>query len=166
MREELAAAGVGSDGKSKSLNMQGPGGQTALMYACLKGKNNAVGALLDAGADWKITEKDGYGPLHGASFHGQTETVLLLLKRTGIDPLEPHSDGMIPMHRACRGGYVGTVMAFLEAGVPWNHKNSYGDGCYEITESSTVRDVLQGYAKKNRKDKAKAKAAKEAKADL
>jgi len=143
----------GSDGKPEILNMQGPAGQTALMYGCLKGKSNAVGALLDAGADWTITEKDGYGPLHGASFWGQTEAVLELLKRTDIDPLQPHADGMIPMHRACRGGYMGTVMAFLEAGVPWNHKNSYGDGCYEITESKSIKGLLERYAQAKRKAK-------------
>ena len=97
--------------------MQGPGKQTALMYSCLKGKSNAVSTLLDAGADVTITEKDGYGPMHGAAFWGQTEVILTLLKRTDIDPLAPHSDGLTPMHRACRGGYMGTVMAFLEAGV-------------------------------------------------
>ena len=133
--------------------MQGPGKQTALMYSCLKGKSNAVSTLLDAGADVTITEKDGYGPMHGASFWGQTEVILTLLKRTDIDPLAPHSDGLIPMHRACRGGYMGTVMAFLEAGVPWNHKNKYGDGCYEITESKAIKDLLERYAAQKRKVK-------------
>ena len=98
--------------------MQGPGKQTALMYSCLKGKSNAVSTLLDAGADVTITEKDGYGPMHGASFWGQTEVILTLLKRTDIDPLAPHSDGLIPMHRACRGGYMGTVMAIIEEDGP------------------------------------------------
>ena len=141
------------NGKFEVLDMQGPGKQTALMYSCLKGKSNAVSTLLDVGADVTITEKDGYGPMHGAAFWGQTEVILTLLKRTDIDPLAPHSDGLIPMHRACRGGYMGTVMAFLEAGVPWNHKNKYGDGCYEITESKAIKDLLERYAAQNRKEK-------------
>ena len=39
------------------LNRRGPGGQTPLMYACLKGKAVAVKALLDAGADTSLGEK-------------------------------------------------------------------------------------------------------------
>ncbi len=39
------------------LNRRGPGGQTPLMYACLKGKALAVKALLDAGADTSLGEK-------------------------------------------------------------------------------------------------------------
>ena len=145
--------GTLENGKSEVLDMKGPAGQTALMYGCLKGKANAVNTLLDAGADVTITENDGYGPMHGAAFWGQTEVAITLLKRTDIDPLQPHSDGLTPMHRACRGKYIGTVMAFLEAGVPWNHKNSYGDGCYELTESKAIKDVLERYAAQKRKEK-------------
>jgi ankyrin repeat protein len=45
------------------LNKRGPGGQTPLMNAVLSGKTSAVEALLKAGADVTISEKDGYTPM-------------------------------------------------------------------------------------------------------
>ena len=159
--------GTLENGKPEGLDKQSPEtGQTALMYGCLKGKANAVNTLLDAGADVTIAEKDGYGPLHGAAFWGQTEVAIALLKRTDIDPLKPHADGLTPMHRACRGKHLGTVMAFLEAGVPWNHKNSYGDSCYEITESKAIKDLLERYAAQKRKEKQQVEEAKAKGGDL
>ena len=48
-------------------------GQTPLMAACLAGKSAAVRALLAAGADFTIGEKDGFTPMHGAAFQGRTD---------------------------------------------------------------------------------------------
>lgn len=42
------------------INIRGPGGQTPLMYSVLGGKEKAVKALLEEGADVTIGEKDGY----------------------------------------------------------------------------------------------------------
>lgn len=47
------------------LNQRGPGGQTPLMNAVLSGQLSAVSALLEAGADVTIGEKDGYTPMVG-----------------------------------------------------------------------------------------------------
>ena len=49
-----------------ALDQPGNGGQTPLMNAVLTGKVNAVKALIKAGADPSIGEKDGYTPMHGA----------------------------------------------------------------------------------------------------
>ena len=42
------------------LNIQGKGGQTPLMFAVLRGKEQAVKVLLKAGVDTTIGEQDGY----------------------------------------------------------------------------------------------------------
>jgi hypothetical protein len=39
--------------------------------ACLAGKHKAVKKLLEAGASWRIGEKDGYTCMHGAGFQGE-----------------------------------------------------------------------------------------------
>ena len=39
--------------------------------ACLAGKHKVVKKLLEAGASWRIGEKDGYTCLHGAGFQGE-----------------------------------------------------------------------------------------------
>ncbi len=45
--------------KGAGLNVQGPDGNTALMYAVLNQNLNVVKALVKAGADLKLTNKDG-----------------------------------------------------------------------------------------------------------
>jgi ankyrin repeat protein len=46
-----------------SLNAKGQGGQTPLMNAVLQGKATSVKILLEAGADVRIPEQDGYTPM-------------------------------------------------------------------------------------------------------
>ena len=72
-----------------ALNGKGPGGQTPLMNAVLMGKLDAVEALLSAGADVTIPEKDGYTPMHGAGFQGRAEIAKALIKH-GVDPSDMH----------------------------------------------------------------------------
>ena len=57
----------------QDINQRGPGGQTPLMNAVLSGQTEVVKALLELGADYKIPEKDGYTPMHGAGFQGLVE---------------------------------------------------------------------------------------------
>jgi len=52
---------------------------------------HAVEALLAAGADVSIGEKDGYTPMHGAGFQGRAEVAKLLIAH-GLDPSDVHSD--------------------------------------------------------------------------
>ena len=54
--------------KDFDINQKGPGGQTPLMAAVLKGKFDAFKHLLGHGADVFIGENDGYTPVHGAGF--------------------------------------------------------------------------------------------------
>ena len=54
------------------------------------------------GADWKIPEKDGYTPMHGAGFQGRAEIAKLLIEH-GLDKSDRHQDGYTPMLRACWG---------------------------------------------------------------
>ena len=51
---------------------------------------HAVEALLAAGADVSIGEKDGYTPMHGAGFQGRAEVAKLLIAH-GLDPSDVHS---------------------------------------------------------------------------
>ena len=75
-----------------SLNSRGPGGQTPLMRAVLKGVYKAARLLLEAGADFTIPEKDGYTPMHGAGFQGRHDLVPLLVKH-GVPINDVHADG-------------------------------------------------------------------------
>lgn len=82
-RGSLIKAALAED--PSALNSIGVGGQTPLMHAVLMGKEHAVRALLAAGADTSISEKDGYTPCHGAGFQGRAAIMLQLIE-AGLDP--------------------------------------------------------------------------------
>jgi hypothetical protein len=60
-------------------------GVPPLGWAAMLGDTAAAELLIDAGADVKITNRDGSTPLHGAAFFGRAKVAALLLKR-GADP--------------------------------------------------------------------------------
>ena len=60
-------------------------GVPTLTWAAMYGNVPAAKLLLDHGAQVNGTDKDGYGPLHGAAFLGHAEMLDLLLQR-GADP--------------------------------------------------------------------------------
>lgn len=82
-RGSLIKAALAED--LSALNLVGPGGQTPLMHAVLMGKEHAVRALLKAGANTAIGEKDGYTPCHGAGFQGRSSIMRLLIDH-GLNP--------------------------------------------------------------------------------
>ncbi len=95
----------------RSLESIGPGGQTPLVHAVLYGKLVSVQTLLDLGADFLATEKDGYNVLHAAGFQGRAEILEALLdhfssKRTETKTktktlnlaTDQHEDGYFPIH--------------------------------------------------------------------
>ena len=87
------------DDKVPGINeSRGQGGQTPLMMGCLMGKYNAVEKLLKAGADYTISEKDGYTPMHGCAFQGRADVCKLLID-FGLDRACGFFDGFTPIHR-------------------------------------------------------------------
>ena len=104
----------------------------------------ALKALLAAGADVTIGEKDGYTPLHGAGFQGRAEVAKVLIEH-GLNPSERHADGFTPIHRACWGGsqrHAETVRVLLEAGVSHEEKSSNGDTPMEMTKNPSTLLLL------------------------
>ena len=96
-----------------------PGGQTPLMFSVLRGSGRAVKALLEAGADTSIPEKDGYTPMHGAGFQGRPEIARYLVEVGGLSPSDRHTDGYTPLQRSCWGSqpnHAATVKVLLELG--------------------------------------------------
>ena len=120
-------------------------GQTPLMSAVLSGKKNAVEALLAAGADPTIAEKDGYTPMHGAGFQGRADLVPILAAH-GIPLIDFHKDGYAPIHRACWGRedrHAQTVAAFIEAGVPHDLRSKDGKTCFDTTMNRETLKILK-----------------------
>jgi len=129
-----------------NINVKGEGGQTPLMFAVLRGKEQAVKVLLEAGADATIGEQDGYTPMHGAGFQGRAAIVKLLADH-GLDPLDTHEDGYIGMHRACWGSekrHAETVQAFIDVGVRYDYPTEKDDDtCRGMTRNFDTIEVIK-----------------------
>jgi peptidoglycan/LPS O-acetylase OafA/YrhL len=63
-----------------------------LGWAAMLGDTAAAKLLIDAGADVRITNRDGSTPLHGAAIFGRAEVVALLLKH-GANPNARNHEG-------------------------------------------------------------------------
>lgn len=91
-----------------------------LMYSSLMGFPEVAEVLLKHDADMTIDmQGTGFTPIHGSAFQGQPEVIKLLLA-AGADANHRHTDGFIPMHRACWGNtpkHTEAVLVFLEHGV-------------------------------------------------
>jgi ankyrin repeat protein len=114
------------------------------MMACLQGKANAVRALLEAGADVKIGEGQGYTCAHGVGFQGRAKLVPILAA-AGLDLSDRHADGFTPIHRACWGTskrHTATVRALLKAGVDPQERASDGKTPLELSPNEGTRKLL------------------------
>ncbi len=84
---------------------------------------------------------------HGAGFQGGAK----LFIEYGIHTLDVHSDGYIPMHRACWGQedrHTDTVRVFLEAGVPVRNKAENGKACWQMTKNKETKKLSKTYTAK------------------
>ena len=133
-----------------NINFQEQGsGQTVLMSSTLRGLDESVRTLLKNGADPSITEKDGYGPPHGAGFQGRAEVMRILHEEFNIDVLkDEHPDGYLPFHRACWGRaprHTDTVRYLLELGIDFNTPAKNGRTCWEMTSNPGTKALLEEY---------------------
>ena len=101
------------------IDIPGPEGQTPLFFAVMKGKIKAVKRLLLRGANARMLQDQGFGPLDAAGFMGRHKIAKVLLAH-GLDPNEMRQDGFNSLHRAIWGNtqaHTETVKVLLEAGV-------------------------------------------------
>ena len=120
------------------------------MAACLGGFETSVKTLLELGADPSIGEKDGYTPVHGASFQGRPEVMQVLIDH-GLDPNDMHKDGYAPIHRACWGqreSHTKTIEVLLNAGVSPVMPSKDGKTPAELSRNKETTALLQEWIAK------------------
>lgn len=105
-------------------NMRHPG--TALTGAVVRGENDRIGPLLDAGAGIEEPEtRLKFRPLGMAVLAGNHEAVRLLLDR-GADPNAPAPDGNTPLHTAAFSGRADLVRLLVSKGADPARTNAMG----------------------------------------
>ena len=92
-------------------------GSTPLLIATIRGHCEAVKALLEAGSDPNIPDKDGHTPLMVASRAGNVELVQLLLQspRPGIDLEKKDADNRSALWYAVKYEQAGAAMLLRQA---------------------------------------------------
>ncbi|KAJ3471710.1 hypothetical protein MRS44_001809 [Fusarium solani] len=90
-------------------------------------KTDDLDKLSRLGANTKITNEEGWSPLHAASQHGHTEVIRALLAkdRTNIDATES-LEGWTALHVAIYYGHRDAVFALLEQGAKLGTKDNDG----------------------------------------
>jgi ankyrin repeat protein len=107
---ELLAAGASPDVES-----DGDSDGTPLCGAASWGHTSALRALLAAGANPALPERDGFTPLKWAVSGGSLEAVTMLLD-AGADPDQADTHGRTPLWLAAKRGRLEIVRLLLERG--------------------------------------------------
>ena len=118
----LKVAQVLIETKGTDLNFLNQAGESALMYAALKGHVALVKLLIGKDAD---VNKAGWTPLHYAATHGDVEVVRLLLEHHAfVNAVSPN--GTTPLMMAAQYGSPSAVKLLLDEGAEPLLKNEQG----------------------------------------
>jgi ankyrin repeat protein len=106
------------------VNASLPDGGTALLWAAYWNDDQAVEALLAAGANVNASNREGFTALSQACTNGNAGMVETLLK-AGADPNSFQAEGQTALMTAARAGSAEVVKALLEHGAEVNSKESW-----------------------------------------
>lgn len=118
--ESLLASDLGVDVRAE------PFGATALHFAALSGRANAVEVLVRRGADLDARDETGTTPLHDAGILGKSETIGILARR-GADLDARDEKGKTPLHDAARFGSPKGIERLAALGADLGARDDRGD---------------------------------------
>jgi ankyrin repeat protein len=111
-----------------------PHNLTPLLAAIAKGSRMAVYALVNAQADTRIQDENGWTALHWAA-HSQKPEIVEILLQFGADPNAVDFEGATPLHIAADGENAEIVTKLIDKGARGNIRNHFGvradDKCVE-----------------------------------
>ncbi|KAM3581448.1 hypothetical protein VKS41_006274 [Umbelopsis sp. WA50703] len=116
-------------------------GRTQLHKWAVRGDENAVRELLEAGANSNEKDNAGWTPLHEAALRGRLEVLKLLLQH-GADPNALGADKDTPLHDAVENGHTDIVRVLLENGADANARNASNLDCIQIAKDNEDDDML------------------------
>ncbi|MCA9501720.1 MAG: ankyrin repeat domain-containing protein [Spirochaetaceae bacterium] len=147
VRDSIAAGARIDEHRARYV---GPGLQTALVGAALRGHAEVVRVLIEAGADPTIPEKDGYTVWHAAAFQGRA-AVLRVLEALAVPGNGPApKDGLWPLHRAASGGtprHAEAVEVLIErGGAACSVRDPQGRVPLDLARTPRIRTLLDACA--------------------
>jgi hypothetical protein len=117
-------------------------GMTALMHACINGKNDLIYALTDT-ADIDLPDNEGITPLMYAAMNGHDTTPLT---ENDADIRGQDNTGMTPLMYATLNGHQDVVIQLMEASdfdpKYINMKNKYGQTALDLCSNDKIRKYI------------------------
>ena len=148
--EALLKAGVETDAQTKE-------GLTALMRFAWMKQSTAVKSLLDAGANPKIKNENGWTAFYFACSHGNDEKIVKYLLAAGANPNEKYAKGQTPLMWTGWGERAENFKALIAAGADVNAKDNDGKTPLMISSArffqNEVKLLLDAKADVKAKDK-------------
>lgn len=126
-----------ADGKA-NVNMRGPSGKTALIYAAGWADAGTVRALLDANARVDERTDDRWTALMIAAGRGSDDTVKMLVD-SGADVNARNRWGQTPLMAAARSGDAAKIAILVQAGADANAVDSSGATALALACTATDR---------------------------
>ena len=101
-------------------------GETALLFAAMRGDVKAVSSLLDNGADVNVRHEDGWSGLMLAAVNGHSRVVQALLDKGANVETKENLMGQTALIWAVKGAHTAVVKALLKAGANVNDRDKFG----------------------------------------
>jgi len=124
------------------LGQRNAAGDSALMMAVLKGHDEVVDLLLDAGAP---VNHDGWTPLMYAAFEGRAAILeRLLAQGADVNALAPNKSNALML--AARNGHVDVVRRLLRTDVDLDQKNDAGftvDSWAQVNGNTDIAELVR-----------------------
>lgn len=118
-------------------------GETALLFAAMRGDVKAVSALLDNGADVNVRHKDGWSGLLLAAVNGHSPVVQVLLDKGAKVDAKEKLMGQTALIWASKGGYTALAKALLKAGANVNVRDKFGGTALTRTANSGKAAIVK-----------------------
>jgi ankyrin repeat protein len=136
----LKVAQVLIEAKGTNVNFLNQAGESALMYAALKGHLALVKLLISKDAD---INKSGWTPLHYACTNGHLEIAQFLLEKGAVvDALSPNET--TPLMMAIRAGNIQLVRLLLDRGADIRIRNQQGFSAIDVAELFNQEEIHKG----------------------
>lgn len=129
-------------GNDEALRDADENGLTAAHLAASHGKMDILRALITAGADISLRQKDGFTPLHWAAIRGHRDITELLLEN-GSDPSWADNDGHTASWLAAFTNHSDILKVLAAAGDDLSRVNNEGSSLLHAAASNGAREVFE-----------------------
>lgn len=121
-----AATPVATSAPTPTKNSNGPGTETPVADAVMRGDTSAVRLLLKQGMDANAAQPDGMTALHWAAARGDARLASMLIFAGARVEAVTRNGNYTPLHIATKGGKSAVVKALLDAGANPNSATTSG----------------------------------------